>query len=131
MTRSTRSWVIFTIASYLLMLMLIPSKQGAKLSKFGFYLGFIQAVILKWLAVKKYKLWKIPGDILLGGIPILTCLSWIPPSMIYAYYYPFGKRLFWKIGYMLLFAFGTTIAQYIQGILGIDRKSTRLNSSHH
>ena len=119
MSRQTKNWVIFAIASYVIMFMLIPPKKGVKISGFGFYLGFVQAVILKWFAVRKYKLWKIPGDILLKGIPILTCISWIPPAILYAYYFPYGKRLSWKTGYILLFALGTTIAQYIQGLIGM------------
>jgi len=96
-----------------------PLKKGPRISGFGFYLGFVQAVILNFIAVKKYKLWKIPGDVVIKGIPILTCISWIPPSIIYAYYYPYGKKLSWKTGYILLFALGTTIFQYIQGLIGM------------
>lgn len=119
MPRQTRNWIVFAIVSYIFMFMLIPSKQVSKFSKFGFYLGFVQAVILKLIAFKKYKLWKLPGDILIYGIPILTCLAWVPPSMIFAYYFPSGKKLSWKTGYIMLFAIGTTIIQYIQGLIGM------------
>lgn len=119
MNKQTKNWIFFTIVSYVLMFILIPPKKGPKISGFGFYLGFVQAVILKWFAVKKYKLWKIPGDILIKGIPILTCISWIPPAILYAYYFPYGKKLSRKTGYIFLFALGTTIAQYIQGLIGM------------
>ncbi|WP_028306316.1 hypothetical protein [Desulfitibacter alkalitolerans] len=119
MNRQTKNWILFTIAAYILMFMLVPPKKGPKLSPFGFYFGFIQAVILNWYAVRNHKLWKLPGDILLYGIPLLTCISWIPPSIIFAYNFPYKKEFCWKALYVLLFAFGTTVSQYVQGLIGM------------
>lgn len=119
MHQQTRNWTIFTFITYLVMYMLIPLKAGPRVYPFGFYLGFMQAVILNFFAYKNYKLWKMPGSILIFGIPLLTCLAWIPTSIIFAYYYPYGKKLFWKTSYILLFAVGTTIVQYIHGLIGM------------
>lgn len=119
MNIKTKNWIIFTIAMYILMFMLIPPKRGPKIAPFGFYLGFFQAVLLNWVAVRIYKLWKYPGDILLKGIPIFTCLSWIPLANIFSYFFPYGKSLSWKTGYILLYAIGTTIIQYIHGLIGM------------
>lgn len=119
MHRQTKNWTIFAIITYVIMFMLIPPKARQRVSPFGFYLGFIQAVLLNLFALNKYKFWKLPGDILICGIPLLTCLSWIPTSIIFAYYYPYGKKLFWKTGYILFFAVGTTIAQYLHGLIGM------------
>lgn len=119
MNKQTRNWLILMITSYIIMFILIPPKRGPKLSPFGFYLGFVQAIILNWLAVKRQKLWSLPGDILLFGIPILTCLSWIPISIIYGYYFPYRKSISWKTGYIMIFALGATIGQYILGLIGM------------
>lgn len=119
MNKQTKNWVVFTLSLYIIMFLLIPPNRGPKISRFGFYLGFVHAIILNWFAVKKYKLWKMPGDILIYGIPLFTCLSWIPPSIIFAYYFPYGKTLTWKAGYILFFALGTNITQYIHGVIGM------------
>ena len=119
MNRQTRNWVVFTIACYVLMFILIPPKRGPKVSPFGFYLGFVHAIMLNLLVVKAYRLWKLPGDILIYGIPLLTCVSWIPPSIIFAYYFPYGKKIITKAGYILTYAVGTTVVQYIQGLIGM------------
>lgn len=117
--KTTYRWFIFSFFWYVLMFILIPPKKGPKISPFGFYLGFVQAVLLNFIAVKKYKLWKLPGDILYKGIPLLTSLSWIPPSIVYAYYYPYHEKFRWKSAYTMLFAVGTAIVQYVQGLVGM------------
>jgi len=101
------------------MFIIIPPKKGPKIAPFGFYLGFVQGIVLNWFTVKILKLWKYPGDISLKGIPILTCICWIPTANLFAYFFPYGKNLTWKTGYILMFGTGTTIAQYIQGIIGM------------
>ncbi|MEW5920040.1 MAG: hypothetical protein AB1796_03605 [Bacillota bacterium] len=119
MQRQTRNWLLFALGWYIMMFILIPPKRGSKLSPFGFWLGFVQAVILNWITVRNHKLWRLPGDILLSGIPILTSLAWIPPSIIFANFFPTAKSWFWKATYILFFAAGTTIIQYGQKCLGM------------
>jgi len=119
MQRQARNWIIFTIGCYLLMFMIVPPKKGPRLSPFGFYFGFLHAVILNWLAVKTYKLWKLPGDILINGIPVLTCISWLPPAVLFAYFFPYDKKAIWKVAYIFFYSIGTTIVQYIQGLIGM------------
>lgn len=115
----TRNWLLFTIAWFIIMLLLIPPKRRLKLSLFGFLLGFGQAVILAWLAMGRLKLWKLPGDILLSGIPVFTSMSWIPPAVLFAHYYPAGKSWFFKAAYVLFFAAGTALVQHGQRIAGM------------
>lgn len=119
MNRQTKNWIVFAIALYTLMFILIPRKRILKVAPFGLYLGFVQAVILNWVTVKTYKLWKYPGDILLKGIPLLTCISWVPMANFFSYFFPYGKNLTWKTGYILLYAIGTTIIQYLHGFIGM------------
>lgn len=115
----TRNWLLFTIAWFIIMLLLIPPKRGLKLSPFGFCLGFGQAVILAWLAMGRLKLWKIPGDIMFSGIPVFTSISWIPPAILFVNYYPASKSWFYKAAYILFFAAGTALVQHGQRIAGM------------
>ena len=95
------------------------AKAQVKLSPFGFCLEFAQAVILAWLTMRRLKLWKIPGDIMFSGIPVFTSISWIPPAILFANYYPAGKSWFYKAGYILFFAAGTALVQHGQRITGM------------
>lgn len=119
MQRQTKNWLLFTIGLYIMLFIIIPPKRGLGLSPFGFWMGFVQAVILNWITVRKHKLWKLPGDILLAGIPVLTSLSWIPPTILFANFYPAAKKWLWKALYVTLFAFGTTLIQSSQKQLGM------------
>ncbi|HBV88542.1 MAG TPA: hypothetical protein DEF42_18315 [Desulfosporosinus sp.] len=119
MKRQTKNWIVFTLALYTTMFILIPPKRGPKVAPFGFYLGFIHASILNYFTAKIYKLWKYPGDILLKGIPIFTCLSWVPIANIFAYFFPYRKNSIFKAGYILMFASATTAVQHIHGFIGM------------
>lgn len=119
MQRLSRNWMLFTIAFYMIMFMLIPPKRGPKLSPFGFWLGFVQAVLLTGVCMRKLNLWKLPGDILVCGIPILTATAWIPPTILFANFFPAAKSRLLKGAYILLFAAGTTLAQHKLRLLGM------------
>jgi len=71
------------------------------------------------IGVRNKKLWKLPGDILFAGIPILTSLSWIPTSIVFANFYPYAKKRLWKALYIIFFAVGTTLIQRTQRIVGM------------
>ena len=119
MQRQTKNWLIFTLALYVILFIIIPPKRGPKLSPFGFWLGFVQAVIVTGIGVRNHKLWKLPGDILFGGIPILTSLSWIPTTLVFANFYPATKKWIWKALYVMVFGMGTTVIQYFQRLMGM------------
>ncbi|SDG31886.1 hypothetical protein [Desulfosporosinus hippei] len=119
MRRQTKRWVVFTTAWYVLMFLLIHPKRIKKAVAFGLSLGLVPAIFLNWITVKTYRLWRLPGDILLNGVPILACVSWIPPAAIFANYFPYRKNLTWKTSYILLFSLGTTIVQLVQQTIGM------------
>ncbi|MEW6623899.1 MAG: hypothetical protein AB1420_12365 [Bacillota bacterium] len=119
MSRKTLNWALFTIMWYIIMLILIPPKHRPKLFPFGFWLGFVQAILLNRITMRTYKLWRLPGDILIGGIPLFAALSWFPPAIIFAYYFPLTYNWIWKAAYIFFFAAGTTIAQHIQKRIGM------------
>ena len=119
MQRQTKNWLMFTIALYVILFIIIPPKRGPKLSPFGFWMGFVQAVFVTGIGVRNKKLWKLPGDILFNGIPILTSLSWIPTSIIFANFYPAAKKRIWKTLYIMFFAAGTVLIQRFQRVIGM------------
>ncbi|KGK91901.1 hypothetical protein DP73_00800 [Desulfosporosinus sp. HMP52] len=119
MRKQTKRWVVFTTACYIFMFLLIHPKRLVKATTFGFSLGFVPAIFLNWFTVKTYRLWRLPGDILLNGIPILACVSWLPPAAIFGNYFPYRKNLTWKTGYILLFSLGTTMVQSLQSAMGM------------
>ncbi len=119
MQKQTRNWLLFTASTFVLMNILVPAKSRRRLYPFGLCFGFTQAIFLNWYSVRNNQLWKLPGDLLIKGIPVLTCLSWISPSIIFAYYFPYNKLPLVKSIYILLFASGTTLAQYFHGIVGM------------
>lgn len=119
MHKHTRNWLLFTLGWYIIFLILVPRKRRSKLWSFGFLLGFVQSVILNWITVQKYKLWRFPGDIMLSGIPLFTSLSWIATSMLFANFFPYRKNILWKTAYIVFFAAGTTIFERTQKFIGM------------
>lgn len=119
MPKPTRNWVLFTLFLYLVIFMLIPPRRGPRLSPFGFWLGFVQAVVLNAVCVGKLKLWKLPGDLFLAGIPLFTALAWIPPAILFANFFPAAKSRLLKSAYILLFAAAATFTQKRLRLMGM------------
>lgn len=126
METATLNWVIITIVLYTAMFILVPLKKVAELSPFGFYLGLIQAAFLLWLGQSYLRFFLLVGDPVLFGIPLLSTVSWIPPTIIFAYYSPLADSPVKKIAYVLFFATGAVFVQYSMALMGLW-KSLRWN----
>ena len=75
-------------------------------------MGLIQAFIILWLGQTYLKLFRLSGDQILLGIPLLTSLSWFPPTILFAAFFPLANTTIKKAAYILAFASGTAIVQH-------------------
>lgn len=119
MQKYTYSWLIFVLGLFTVMSLLVSYKNIKKLFPFGFLMGFVQAIIINWPAIYLFRLWRLPGEVFVGNVPIFVSLSWIPPTIIFANFFPAAKGLIIKAVYILIFASGTGVIQLLQGLIGI------------
>lgn len=115
----TLYWVLFVLAWYVLMYFLLPAGSTKKLLSFGLWFGFAQACVIQYLGQVLFKFWRIAGDPTLLGIPVLTAVSWIPPAAIFARFFSWMKTGLEKAAWVLFFAGGTAIANYLQSLVGM------------
>jgi hypothetical protein len=114
----TLYWVLFAIGWFILMFLLVPPKQIPELARFGFWFGFIQAIVVMGIG-QHYNFFRAVGDPNLLGVPLITSVSWIPPVIIFARFFPLADKSWKIVGYVLLFAFGTSLVQYFQKLIGM------------
>jgi hypothetical protein len=111
MISQTVYWILFTITLFIIMFLLIPPDHGPELSPFGFWMGLVQAFVVLYLGHAYLKLFNLSGDQTFLGIPLLTALSWVPPSILFAAYFPWANTVLKKAAYILAFASGTAAVQ--------------------
>ncbi len=80
-------------------------------------MGIFLAIMIQWLGQTYFKLWYLPSDIQILGIPVFTVISWFPPTIIYAAFFPRDRKWYKIAGYILLFAAGSAAVQYVMTIL--------------
>ncbi len=102
-----------------MMFLSIPINRIQRFFCFGLWLGFFQAVILNWVTTGIKKLYYLRGDKKILEIPVFTALSWISTSIFFANYFPSSKNWRYKVGYIIFFAAGTTLVQYLQDRIGM------------
>ncbi|WP_459836433.1 hypothetical protein [Halanaerobaculum tunisiense] len=95
------------------MFFLVPLEKIKELLPFGLVGGFVLAVIIQYLAVDLLKLWRFNVAFLsFKGIPIAVLLAWIPPVIVFRYFwFRIGSAL-GKMLYILFFALSTTAFEY-------------------
>jgi hypothetical protein len=112
-------WIVFVIMLFVVMFITIPPKRGPILSPFGFWMGLIPAFGILWLGQVYFKFFRLIGAPALIGISILAAVAWIPPAILFAFYYPIKGLLWQKIGMVIVFASATTVVQYLLDLLGM------------
>lgn len=117
----TAYWVLLVIGAYAAMFVIVPPNEGPGLSPFGFWLGFVQALVILWVGQARLGLFVAIGDPTVLGIPILTSVLWIPPAILFAYYFRRIKTSFGRFGYVLFFAAGAAGVQYALELLDLWR----------
>lgn len=119
MQPQTMYWLLLMIGLFITMFVIVPPHVGPKLSYTGFWLGLVQALVLLRLGQAQFNLVRAVGDPTIFGTPILASLAWIPPVIIYAYYFQSTDTPFKKVVLLLIFATGATFVQYVLDLAGM------------
>lgn len=109
---------LFAIVSLILFL-LVPREEILNLLPFGLVGGFVVALILQYFAVNVFRWWEFNyAWIEIFNTPLWVSLSWIPPVIIFAYFWSITNSIWGKLIYVFSFALITTIAEYISVLIG-------------
>lgn len=109
----TLYWFIFLIVSFIIMFIIVPPRLGPELSKFGFYFGLVLALIILGIGQGILNLFRLIGDPTFLGIPLITSVLWIPPTIVFAYFFTFTSKVFDRIVLIISFATGVASFQYL------------------
>ncbi|EEG76346.1 hypothetical protein [Dethiobacter alkaliphilus] len=113
-------WLLLTVFLFVALFFLVPVKKIRAYLPFGIFLGVGLAVIVIWTFQFFLQYWEVTGDpVILGFTTLFTPLAWIPPTIIFAAYFPKYKRWYNVIGYVLLFAVGSMVVQYLLEQVGM------------
>ena len=112
-------WLMLTIMLYVALFILVPIRVIKQLAAFGFWFGFVQAIVITWLLQVYLKVFRLAGDPTFFGIPIFTAIAWIAPTIIFAAYFPKNKTWYYYPGYILVFAFGAVGTQMVLEQMGL------------
>lgn len=108
---------ILTIALFLL----VPLDRIRQLFVFGLIGGVGLAVVVFTLA-SLLNVWTTIGGIkLFGYIPILPSIAWFFPTVMFGNFFPKSDSWVVRGGWILLFALGSVVLQYVFDVLGMWR----------
>ncbi len=119
MQPETSYWILVLVGLFVTMFVIVPPNEGPKLSYIGFWLGLVLAFIIIGLGQVQFNFFRVVGDPTIFGIPLISSLAWIPPVIIYAYYFEHTDTPLKKVVLLLIFAAGATFAQYVLEIAGM------------
>lgn len=113
-------WLVLTLFLYLGLIILVPGRIIKDYVLFGVVFGAGQAILVVWLFQLLLNTWRLVGDPVLFGITTLfTPIAWIPPTIIFAAYFPKDRSWYKMIGYILLFAAGAVAIQLFVAQIGL------------
>ena len=82
-------WLVLTFFLYLGLFILVPGRIVKDYVMFGVVFGAGQAILVVWLFQLFLNTWRLVGDPVLFGITtVFTPIAWIPPTIIFAAYFP-------------------------------------------
>ena len=104
-------WVYFFLALLVGMFFLVPKEEIINLLPFGIVGGFIVAIVIQHLAINIFDWWKFnTAFIAWANIPLGILAAWVPPVIIFGYYFP---RIKFNWSLVLAFAVGATVIEYL------------------
>ena len=113
-------WLLLTLLLYIALFVLVSGRTIKDYALFGLVFGAGQAILVLWLFQFLLNMWRLVGDPVLFGITTLfTPIAWIPPSIIFATYFPKNKPWYYIIGYILIFAAGAVVVQFFLEQIGL------------
>jgi hypothetical protein len=119
MASETAYWLLILIGLFVSMFVIIPPTVGPRISHVGFYMGFVQAIFWLWLLQSYLKVFRIVGDPTVFGVPIITTIAWVPPSILFAYYFTNLHTFVERAALVLFFASGAALITYIVDTAGL------------
>ncbi len=103
------------------MFLTVPVQNISRLMLFGLVAGLGLALVVMtlmdpFLNLSRYKYASVPGSL---GIPILAAIAWFPVEIIFANYFSKMETKTQVYLYVLFFAVGATMLEYVSLLLGI------------
>ena len=106
-------WFYLFVILLVALFFIVPKDEIKDLLPFGLIGGLVLALILQYFAVNVFRWWKFThGLINFFNAPLGVSLSWIPPVIIFAYFWSITDSILGKFIYISFFAVGTTIVEY-------------------
>ncbi|MDW7650154.1 MAG: DUF2165 family protein [Bacillota bacterium] len=104
-------WFMLTVFLYIAMILIIPQDKIRRLVPFGFWFGFIMAIVITGFFQTLFNAFRLVGDPTVLGIPVFTPLAWVPPTIAFAVFFPHHKPWYYYPGYILIFITGAVAVQ--------------------
>ncbi|MCK4257875.1 MAG: hypothetical protein KAX49_02795 [Halanaerobiales bacterium] len=111
-------WMGLIIILGLGLIILVPIVRIRQLVLFGLLGGIGLAVVVFYIA-GALNLWRIVEGYDVMGIPLLPVIAWFFPVVIFGNFFPKNDSLLSKVIYILVFAVGSVITNYIFVFLGM------------
>jgi hypothetical protein len=113
-------WLLLTVALYITLFVLVPVRTVKDFALFGLVFGAGQAILILWLFQFLLNTWRVVGDpVILGMTTVFTPIAWIPPTIIFAAFFPKDKPWYYILGYILFFAAGAVVVQLLLEQIGL------------
>ncbi len=104
-------WIYFFLSLLVGMFLLVPKKEIINLLPFGLIGGFIVALVVQYLAINIFSWWKFNAALISwANIPLGILAAWVPPVIIFGYYFP---RIKFNWGLVAAFVVGATVIEYL------------------
>ncbi|MGM0502043.1 MAG: hypothetical protein ACQERJ_05905 [Bacillota bacterium] len=97
----------------IVLFLLVPWAEIKKLLPFGLIGGLAVALLMQYFAVNVFQWWRFNYALInLANTPLGVTLSWVPPVIIFAYFWSIAVSNLGKLIYIFVFALGTTVVEY-------------------
>ncbi|AGB40722.1 hypothetical protein Halha_0749 [Halobacteroides halobius DSM 5150] len=112
-------WIYLFLILAVGMILVVPTEKIRDLLPFGLVGGFLVAIIIQYLAVNIFRLWEFNYALVpLAGFPLGVGLAWVPPEIVFGYFWPSLETKLTRVMYILFFAIVSTLLEYLFLLMG-------------
>ena len=121
MQLQTYYWIGLNVILVIALFVLVPIRRIKELFWFGI-IGGIGLAGVVFVFANLLRVWTTVGGVkIMNLFPILPGIAWFFPEVIFGNYFPKDHSFFTKALYVLVFAAGSVVAQYIFDFLDMWR----------
>jgi len=111
---SSLFWVAFLLVGVAAAAILVPRRRIMEFLTLGLVFGLGLAWVIIYVGSVRLRFWVIANPLItLGGVPLLISAAWIPAVLIFAHFFPRERTPSLILGYIALFAAGSSGIQWL------------------